>query len=128
MADASDDVAIEFESRRGRVVLSTVVLGSAVAMSTATVVNVALPSWPGASTPGSAGRSGSSTATCSPWRRSSSSAGHSATATAAVVLLDAVPVERAGSGDEAEEKAVWRHGCPIDGELTSVSRDRTPFA
>ena len=34
---------VEFESGRGRVVLTTVVLGSAVAQLTATVVNVALP-------------------------------------------------------------------------------------
>lgn len=56
MADASDDVAIEFESPRGRVVLSTVVLGSAVAMLTATVVNVALPTLARSLDAGSAGQ------------------------------------------------------------------------
>jgi|SRR6056297_2985829 len=56
MTDASDEVAIEFESRRGRLVLSTVVLGSAVAMLTATVVNVALPTLARSLDAGSAGQ------------------------------------------------------------------------
>lgn len=53
---APADVAIEFESRQGRVVLSTVVLGSAVAMLTATVVNVALPTLASSLDAGSAGQ------------------------------------------------------------------------
>lgn len=45
MTDRSDSVAgeIELATARGRLVITTVVLGSAVAMLTATVVNVALP-------------------------------------------------------------------------------------
>ena len=43
MTDLTTAGSVELASPRGRVVLSTVVLGSAVAMLTATVVNVALP-------------------------------------------------------------------------------------
>ncbi len=41
--EPADDDLLAYDSRRGRLVLATVILGSAVAMLTATVVNIALP-------------------------------------------------------------------------------------
>ena len=105
MADLGGE-PLRFGTAAGRWVLLGTVLGSGMTMLDGTVVNLALPAWATTSTPTSPDSSGSSTATRSPWRRSSSSAARSATDSVA----------------DASSRSVWS-GSPLASLLLRAGPD-----